>query len=521
MRVLLLLLALGANAAHAEQVLRKGNAAEPETLDPHRAQGVNAANILRDLYEGLTAETPDGEVIPGAAERWTVSRDGKTYTFTLRANARWSNGDPVTAEDFVAGLRRSADPKTGSGYSQMLAPIENADAVIAGRMAPDQLGVRAVGARTLVIRLNAATPYLPGLLTHAITYPVHRPSLSEHGERFARPGALVSNGAYRLSEWVVQSHVSLTRNPHYWDNARTTIDRVVYVPTENQSSELKRYRAGELDWTDSLPINQLRWLRENMADEMSLTPYLGVYYYGFNLTQSPFQNNPALRKALALALDRETLTRAISGAGETPAYGWVPPGVANYEAVRPPWADWTREQRLQTARQLYADAGYSAARPLEFELRYNTSENHKKIAIAAAYLWKQALGVKVRLVNEEWKVYLQNRRHGKVTQMFCASWIGDYNDPYSFFELLHSKNGRNDTGYANPAYDALLERAAAEGDLVQRTALLQNAERLLLDDGPVLPVYFYVNKRVVSPRVSGWKPNIMDHHYTKYFRMHD
>lgn len=521
MRLLLLLCTLVAGAAQAEQVLRKGNAAEPESLDPHRAEGVNSANILRDLYEGLTAEAPNGEVIAGAAERWTISKDGKTYTFSVRENARWSNGDPVTAEDFAIGLRRSADPKTGSSYSQMLAPIVNAEAVIAGRVPPDHLGVRVLGPRTLEIRLNAATPYLLGLLTHAITYPVHRPSLAQHGERFARPGALISNGAYQLSEWVVQSHVSLTRNPHYWGNARTAIDRVVYVPTENQSSELKRYRAGELDWTDSLPINQLRWLRQNLPEQMSVTPYLGTYYYGLNLARPPFKDNPRLRKALALALDRETLTRAISGAGEIPAYGWVPKGVANYQAVQPEWAQWTREQRLSEARRLYAEAGYSADRPLRFELRYNTSENHKKIAIAAAYMWKQALGAKVDLINEEWKVYLQNRRHGKVIQAFCASWIGDYNDPYSFFELLHSRNGLNDTGYANPAYDALLEQAAVEGDVAKRTALLQDAERLLLEDVPVLPVYFYVSKRMVSPKVQGWKPNIMDHHYSKFFRIAD
>jgi oligopeptide transport system substrate-binding protein len=506
-------------AIAAEQVLRKGNGVEPESLDPHKAEGTSSANILRDLYEGLTSEAPNADVIPGAAERWERSADGLTYTFYLRRNARWSNGDPVTAHDFVAGLRRSVDPATGSNYSQILSPIENADEVIAGKLPPERLGAVALDDHTLRVRLKQPTPYFLGLLNHSSSYPIHVPSLRQHGERFARPGNLVSNGAYRLAEWVVQSHTTLVRNPHYWDNANVTIDRVIYFPTENLGSELKRYRAGELDWTENVPNTQLRWLRQHLGDELHIAPYLGIYYYGLNIEQPPFRDNPKLRRALYLAIDREILTGRITGAGEVPAYGWVPPGTANYVPFVPEVANWTQEQRDAEARRLYREAGYSEQNPLEVEILYNTQENHKKIAITIAYMWKRTLGVRARLVNQEWKVYLQNRRFKKTTQAFRAGWIGDFNDPYTFFELLRSDYGLNDTGFDSAEYDRLLDLAGREIDLDVRKRHLQQAEELLLEHMPVIPIFYYVSKHLVKPHVTGWQPNVMDHHYTKNFRL--
>ena len=506
-------------AVAAPQLLRKGNGPEIETLDPHKAEGVSAANVLRDLYEGLVAEGPDAGLIPGAAQAWTVSEDQRTYTFTLRGDGRWSNGDPVTAEDFVHGLRRSADPATGSHYSQILAPIENATAVIAGEQPPDALAVSAPDANTVVIRLAAPTPYFLGLLVHASTYPVHRPSLAAHGAPFAQPGQLVSNGAYRLAERVVQSHVALERNPFDWDDARTRIDRVEYRNSEDINSELKRFRAGELDWTYEVPAGQRDWIRRHLGDRYHVHTYLGVYYYGFNLERPPFKNNPKLRRALALAVDREVIADKVLGLGEQPAESWVPPGVANYVPARAPWAGMNREQRIAEARRLYAEAGYSERHPARVEIRYNTHDNHRKIAVAIAAMWKQWLGVETELINEEWKVYLQNRRLKARTQLFRAGWIGDYNDAHSFLEILHSAHGLNDSGYANPAYDALLARAAT--DPARRAEWMRQAEAKLLEDLPVLPIYFYVNKRLVSPRVQGWQGNIMDHHATRFLHLVD
>lgn len=505
--------------ALADQVLRRGNAVEPETLDPHKAEGTNTSNILRDLYEGLTAEAPDGSIIPGAAQSWHVSADGLTWRFELRPDGRWSNGDAVTAEDFVAGLRRSADPATGSNYSVVLSPLLNGPAVIAGELPPESLGVSAPDAHTLILNLSSPTPYLLGLLTHSATYPIHQPTLAELGDRFARPGSLVSNGAFALEEWVIQSHLSLRRNPHYWDAGQVQLDRVIYYPTENQSAELKRYRAGELDWTDVIPKNQIRWLRENLQDELHISPYLGTYYYGLNLERPPFKDAPELRRALSMALNRELLTERITAVGERPAYSWVPPGVANYEAQVPEWAQWPREQQLAEARRLYALAGYGPDRPLEVELRYNTQQDHKKVAVTAAFMWQQALGVKVTLINEEWKVFLQNRRFGHLTQIFRGAWISDYNDAFSFAELLLGGNDLNDTGYDNPDYNAAIRAAATEPDPQRRRMWLQQAERIMLEDQPLIPVYFYVNARLVKPWVKGWQDNIMDHHSSRHLRI--
>lgn len=516
--LLMLSAAVQAQVLARDQVLHKGNGPEPETLDPHRGEGVSTSNILRDLFEGLTSEAPDGSIVPGVAQSWALSEDGKTYVFHLRDNARWSNGDALSADDFVFALRRSVDPATGSNYSSILAPIENAEAVIAGRLPPASLGVEAVDAHTLLIRLRAPTGYFLGLLTHSAAYPVHRASLEKFGGRAFRAEHLVSNGAYRAVEWVVQSHVLLQRNHFYWDDAHTTIERVYHHCTEDLSAEFKRYRAGELDWTEEIPLTQARWIKANIPREFRVSPYLGVYYYGLNLTQPPFRDNLKLRRALALAIDRDVIVQKVLGTGELPAYGWVPP-VSGYTQQTPAWARWTRAQRLAEARRLYAEAGYSAAHPLELEIRYNTSEDHKKIAIVIAAMWKQYLGVQATLVNEEFKVFLRDRTQKQVTQAFRASWIGDYNDAYSFAELMSSNNGRNDMGYASAAYDALLAQAANETDAAQRAQTLEAAERLMLEDQPMIPIYFYVTKRLVKPYVVGWQGNLMDHQYTKTMKL--
>ncbi len=502
-----------------QQILRKGNGSQPQTLDPHKAEGVPSSNILRDLFEGLTGEARDGRVVPAGAESWEISDDGLVYTFHIRADGRWSDGSPVTAADFEYGLRRSLEPATGSKYTKILAPIKNAEAVAAGELPLDALGVQALDAHTLRIELATPAPYFLGLLNHSSTYPMHRPSVEKWGDAVAKPGHLVSNGAYRLDEMVVQSHIKLVRNPHYWNNANTIIDEVWYYPIEDQSSELKRYRAGEIDYTNEVPNNQFKWIKKYLGEELVINPWLGIYYYGFNLTKPPFKDNLNLRKALAMAVDRKILTEKVTQFGERPAYAFVPPGVSSGAGTYPPqapeWASWPREKQLAEAKKLYQAAGYSKTNPLEVELRYNTSENHKKIAIAVAAMWKQALGVKTRLVNEEWKVFLSNRKQKQVTQVFRAGWISDYNDPMSFLELLHSQHGINDSAYDNPAYDALLARIAAEPDAEKRTQLMKKAERLMLADQPVMPLYSYVVKRLIKPYVGGVGSNIMDHHYSK------
>ena len=502
-------------AGQPEGILRIGNGPEPETLDPHRAEGVSTGNILRDLYEGLTGLAPDGSVIPATAAGWEISPDGLDYTFHLRETARWSNGDPLGADDFVAGLRRSADPATGSKYAQILSPIDNAAAVSAGRLPPERLGVVALDAHTLRIHLQGPTPYFPGLLAHPATFPIHRPSLQRYGRDFARPGRLVSNGAYQLRDWVVQSQVGLVRNPYYWDDARTAVGTVIYYPTEDLSSELKRYRAGELDCTYAIPMSQARRVRGLFGAELHLAPYLGSYWYGYNLSRPPFKDSPQLRQALSMAIDRQVIADKLLQGAALPAYGYVPPGTWNYTPQSPPWAAWPREQRLAEAQRLYAAAGYSAQHPLQLELRYNTQEDHRRIATVVAAMWKQGLGVQTQQVNEEWKVFLQNRRQRAQTQVFRGAWIGDYDDASAFLDILRSFDGKNDEAYANPDYDALLAQAQQQPDPALRRGLLERAERLMLDDMPVLPIYYYESKHLVKPYVSGWKDNPLDIHYSK------
>ncbi len=501
-----------------EQVLRWGNGAEPGSLDPHRTQGVPGSNIGRDLFEGLTSEAPDGTVIAGAAESWEISDDGKTYRFFLRPEARWSNGDPVTADDFVYSLRRSLDPATLSNYTFILNPILNAEAVAAGELPTTEVGVRALDTHTLEIQLENITPYFLGLLTHSASYPVHPPSAEAHGNQYARPGNLVSNGAYRLEEWVVQSHVKLVRNENYWDNGRTTIDEVWYYPTEDQTAELSRFRAGELDLSNAIPKRQVDWIRENLPEELVISPYLGTYYFGFNLTRPPFQDSPELRRALALAVDRDIITGQVTNAGEVPAYGWVPP-VQNYTGQQMPEAAWTQEERVAEARRLYALAGYSEENPLRTRILYNTQEDHRRIAVAIASMWKQTLGVEVEILNQEWKVFLDTRQQKIETELYRSGWIGDYNDAYTFAELFASGSGLNHTGYSSPDYDRLLREASAEGDMKRRAELLQQAERVLVEDLPIMPLYFYVTARLVRPWVGGFTPNIMDHHRSQNFHI--
>jgi oligopeptide transport system substrate-binding protein len=496
------------------QVLHRGNGADPQSLDPHKAEGVPEQNILRDLFEGLTSESSQGDVIPGAAEAWRISDDGITYVFELRRDARWSNGDTVTAGDFVHSFRRTLDPATGSRYAFVLSPIRNAAAVLAGRVPPHEVGVRALGDHALEIVLENPTPYFLGLVAHPASYPIHRASVAAHGERHARPGNLVSNGPYRLAEWVVQSHVRLERNPHYWDDAGTTIDDVWYLTTEDTAAELKRYRAGELDLTEFVPKAQLPWIRRNLGDELVIAPYLGTYYYGFNVTRPPFQGNRELRRALALAVDREILTAQVLAAGEIPAYGWVP-AIADYQGQPMPEAQWSQAQREQEAKRLYAAAGYSADEPLQIELLYNTQDDHRRIAVAVAAMWRQVLGVETTIVNQEWKAYLETRSQRRDTQVFRASWVGDYNDAFTFAELFRSAGGLNATGYASPEYDRMLDLTAAEAYAARRVGHLQQAERVLLDDMPLIPLYFYVTARMVKPWIGGYESNIMDHHRTK------
>ena len=499
-----------------DQTVTRGNGEEPQTLDPHQAEGVPAANILRDLFEGLTTEAPDGDIIPGAAIRWNISRNAKTYTFYLRRDMKWSNGEPVTADDFVFSLRRAASPETASPSATMLLPIKNAREVLADELPLEDLGIALLDEFTLQITLTGPTPYFLGLLTHPVAYPVNRRNLEEFGDEFSRPGNLVSNGAYALGDWKHRVSIELEKNPFYREAENTIVDRVIFLPIEDMSVEVTQFRSGALDWTNEVPNNQFTWLKRHYPDELIISPWMGSYFFGFNLEAEPFVQNPELRQALIFAIDRQIITDKVTQFGEQPSFALVPPGVEDYIPFVPEYADWSQEKRNGEARRLYELAGYSDENPLRIEIRYNTSENHKKIALAIASMWKQVLGVSASLVNEEFRVFMQNRQQKVITQVFRAGWVSDYNDPYSFLELFRTGDRRNDYGYSNSIFDAVLDEVATERLRARRARLMFEAERVLLTDFAIIPIYSYVTKRLVDQHLQGWRNNVMDHHLTRY-----
>lgn len=513
--ILLGVLLVSLSAARA-QTLHRGNGAEPGTLDPAKSETVGEGHIQGDLFEGLVILDPNGAVQPGQAERWTVSADGRVYRFTLRAGLRWSNGDALTAADFVYSLRRVVDPLVGSSYAYLLAPILNADAIIAGTVKdPAALGVRALDPRTLDITLAAPTPYFLTLLAHSKFLPVHRASVERWGQRFTRPGHLVSNGAFVLKDWVPQARIVLVRNPYYWDAAHVALSRVVYLPIEDGGTELRMYRAGQVDVTADVPAALLDVVRRDFPRELATAPALSASYLGYNLTRPPFRNAAALRLALALVIDREAICTRILKSGAVPAYGWVPPGLPGYRRQRVYWADWPMARRVALARKLYAEAGYGPNHPLRTELRFNTNDTNKRLAIAIASMWRAALGVETDLLNEEFKVFLENRKARRVTQVYRAGWIADYADPSTFADLLESTAGLNDTGYQNPDYDRLVAVAAAETDPIRRMTALEQAEKLLLSDLPLIPLYDGVWLHLAKGYVHGYRPNVLGNAYSK------
>jgi oligopeptide transport system substrate-binding protein len=504
----------GQSASVGDAILVRGGGPEPDSLDPQKARGFEAQSILRDLCEGLTTLGKDARVAPGIARSWNASRDGLTYTFDLRHDTRWSNGDPLVAADFVAALRRLVDPATASAYAQYIDVIANASDIVKGQKSVDTLGVAAPDDWTVVITLATPAPYLPTLLSHPSTCPVHRPTLRLHPDALARPGTMVGNGAFVLKEWLPGAYILAVRNHHYWRDEATRLGGVRYLLIPDENAELARYRGGELQVTFVVPRGQFDWIRRNLAAELHVSPQLSTYYYGFNLRHAPFKDQPKLRRALSLTIDREKLTRLVLRVGELPAYGWVPPGVDNYTSQSFDYAELPMDARIAEAQRLYRESGYSREKPLSFELRYNAGEVHTKLALAIASMWKEALGAEVRLTQVEFKSLLQDIDRGNV-EMFRSSWVGDYDDAYTFAQVLKSDFGVNLPHYESPRYDALLRSAALQLDPLLRGALLEEAERVMLADHPLLPLYFYVNKHLVKPEVIGWYDNVMNVVYSR------
>ncbi len=510
------LVVAGSFAASAEMVYHRGNDGDPETLDQHKTSTVVESRILRDLYEGLVAYNAKAEVVPGVAESWTISDDGTVYTFKLRADAKWSNGDPVVAGDFVFSLRRIMTPATGAKYANILYPIKNAEKINKGEALPEVLGVKAIDDRTLEVTLEASTPFFLELLTHQTGLPVHPASVEKHGSDFVRPENIVSNGAYLLKEFVPNSHVKAVKNPKFREADSVKIDTVFYYPNEDRSAALRRFQAGELHSNEDVPTEQVDWMRENLGDQFKVTPWVGTYYYAVKADKPPF-DDLRVRRALSMAIDREFLAEEIWGGTMFAGYSYVPPGIGNYND--PAFADYkdtSMIDREEEAAKLLKEAGFGPDKPLELEIRYNTSENHKATAVAIADMWKP-LGIEVKLFNTDLKTHYAHLRDGNDFDIARAGWIGDYSDPQTFLFMVESDNdGFNYANYNNPEYDGLMDQAAAETDLDKRANILKRAEEIFMRDLPFIPLMYYSSKALVSDKLVGWEDNIMAIHPTRY-----
>ncbi|MDA4587462.1 oligopeptide ABC transporter substrate-binding protein OppA [Enterobacter hormaechei] len=487
-----------------KQTLVRNNGAEVQSLDPHKIEGVPESNVNRDLFEGLLVTDVDGHPAPGVAEKWD-NKDFKVWTFHLRKDAKWSDGTPVTAEDFVYSWQRLADPNTASPYASYLqyGHIANIDDIITGKKLVTDLGVKAIDANTFEVTLSEPVPYFYKLLVHPSVSPVPKSAVEKFGEKWTQPANIVTNGAYKLKDWVVNERMVLERNPQYWDNAKTVINQVTYLPISSEVTDVNRYRSGEIDMTyNNMPIELFQKLKKEIPKEVHVDPYLCTYYYEINNQKAPF-TDVRVRTALKLALDRDIIVNKVKNQGDLPAYSYTPPYTDGMKLVEPEWFKWSQEKRNEEAKKLLAEAGYTADKPLTFSLLYNTSDLHKKLAIAVASIWKKNLGVNVKLENQEWKTFLDTRHQGTF-DVARAGWCADYNEPTSFLNTMLSDSSNNTAHYKSPAFDKLIGETLKVADDAQRADLYAKSEQQLDKDSAIVPVYYYVNARLVKPWVGGY-----------------
>ena len=485
---------------------------EHSSVDPQVVEDVSGSEIVRDLFEGLMNQDAEGNLVPGVATGYTVSDDKLTYTFTLRDDARWSNGDPVVAGDFVYAWRRAVDPALASPYSWFmeLMSIDNAAEIIAGEMEVDALGVSAPDDRTLVVQLTEPLPYFPQMTTHATTFPVNPAVVEEFGADWTRPENIVSNGAYVLTEHVPNERSVREKNPMYWDADNVILEKTVALVINDENTALTRYLAGELDRTE-VPAGQFPRLHKDYPDEAISFPRLCNYYYTFNLSETgpePFKD-ARVRKALALAVDRKIITENILAGGQPEAYTFTPAATAGFEVPNVEMASMTQAERDAMAKELLAEAGYGPDNPLSFDMIYNTSEAHNKIAVAMSQMWKQKLGVEASLANMEWKTFLETRG-AQDFELARGAWCGDYNEASTFLDLLTTPSGYNDGKYSNPDVDALMMSAKTADDTLP---IYTEVERIIAEDMPVIPIYHYAGVYMMDSDVGGWPVNNVEQNW--------
>jgi oligopeptide transport system substrate-binding protein len=474
-----------------QPVLRRGLGGEPATLDPVLAADNAALFLLQDLFEGLTAEAPDGRIVPGAAEYWTTSSDQRRWTFHLRPNLRWSDGKPLSAADFVAGLEAVRAPTAEAPYAGLLAPVRST-------LAPDPV--------TVVIELAEPAPHLPSLLAMPFASPRRADTTT---------AAPVGNGPYAVRSRRPGENIELERNPHYHSVGSVAIERVTYLTLEDLNTEVNLYRSGALDVTSEVPNAQVRWLQQNLPGELHIAPYLSTYGYAINLARIVDRE---ARTALAMAVDRRQITGQVTGAGEQPAYGWVPPGIPGYPPAQFTWTALADAARIDQARRLWHAAQARDAAPGHLRLCTDASANHRRTAVALADQWRRTLGLEVTIVEMEWKAYLAMRERPGDCDLVRFGWSADFVDPQAFLALFTSGHAQNVAGYSSPAYDERMSKAGVAGDPAQRAAVLSSAERILLQDAVVIPVFHRVSKRLVKPGIDGIAANPLGHAPSRYLR---
>ncbi|MDR6350348.1 MULTISPECIES: peptide ABC transporter substrate-binding protein [unclassified Pantoea] len=492
----------GAQLASTQEIVRHIKD-EPASLDPMKAVGLPEIQVMRDLFEGLTNQDAHGKIVPGVALSWS-SNDNKTWMFTLRKDARWSNGEPVTAQDFVYSWQRLVEPKNSSPFAWFaaLSGIENAEAITKGQMSADKLGVTATDATHLKVTLSRPVPWFPSMVANAAMYPVSKQVIEKEGDSWTSPGKLVGNGAYQLQDRVVNEKIVLVRNANYWDDQKSVLTKVTFIPINEESSATKRYRANDIDITESFPKNMYALLKKELPGQVYTPDQLGTYYYAFNTEKGPTAD-VRVRKALSWSIDRRIIAEKVLGTGEKPAWHFTPDVTAGFTPMKSYLQQHSQQELNAQAKALLTAAGYGPGKPLHLTLLYNTSESHQKIAIAVASMWKKNLGVDVTLQNQEWKTYIDSRNSGSF-DVIRASWIGDYNEPSTFLSLLTSTHTGNIARFRSADYDAVITKASTETSVAARNTDYNKAEQIIADQAPIAPIYQYTNGRLIKPWVKGY-----------------
>ncbi len=507
-------------SGNENQILHLGNGADPQDLDPHIVTGVPEHNIIAALFEGLVSEDPKTlKPEPGVAKRWEISDDKTVYTFHLRKDAKWSNGDPVTAYDFAKSYERILTPELAAQYSYMFNDVVNAEAFNNGEIDDfSKVGIKALGKRRLRIELESPTPYFLSMLNHYSWFPVHIPTVKEHGELtergspWTRPENLVGNGPFTLEKWRINQVIEVRKSSTYWDAEEVELNGINFYPIENAETEERAFRAGQLHVTEQVPLSKIEYYQKNKPKLFRIDPYLGTYFYRINTNIEPL-NDKRVRRALAMAIDRESIVNNVLKGGRKPAYHYTPPNTAGYTAEA------HVEGSVKQAKKLLAEAGYPNGKGFPtIEILYNTSEAHRTVAQVIQEMWSENLNIKSTLINQEWKVYL-TKQDSMDYEVSRSAWIGDYIDPKTFLDMWVTGGGNNDTGWSNETYDRLIAKADKAATQQERYRLFQKAEKLLMEEMPIIPIYFYTRIMLIRPSVKGWYPTMLDHHPYKYVHL--